>query len=211
MSWGAVIRNPSGVIQFDSEAPAMCLRQRGVLSGTTMSVTITNAQTPLMAFRPNNCNTAIVNIVKSGNTYTYYFSNYASSTGWSIDYYLFDQPPTTAPTSGWHLVFFDASGKVTFNSQFPPMRLAKPDQLISGHIYAIAPPPGPAYREQVEAVLDSFGNFVELEYRTETGGWVRDGNSFGTSMLPSGSYGSSSNVSYDPNNSNVMLIDVTNL
>ncbi|WHO37885.1 hypothetical protein PMI04_015090 [Sphingobium sp. AP49] len=163
-----------------------------------------------MAIRPINCNAAIESCTKSGNNYSYSLSIYAMGAGGYVDWWVYDTPPETAPTSGWALIFWNEAGKVTFNSLYPPMRPVPEGPQPAGRVYAIVSAIGPKWEEQVITIEDTFGNIVGFNWSTNIGGWEFNGSDFYTvSYSTPAHFGVSSDTGYDPGSTSRLLIDVT--
>lgn len=203
----AKIWHPDGRVQFDSNWPQKVLVAKGRISGLTQTITLTGGRNPTVAFRPINCNACIERQNLSGTTFSYNFVKYQYSTGHYIDYWIYDRVAPQRPTSGIGLAFFDDNQNTTFNSQQTPMRYAKQATQPSGKIYAIAPWPGPYWRQRYDDVENSHGG-VDIVRTAEMGGWVFNGSSFSIQ-----SFGTPTDFDYSADGSytpGFFLVDVTN-
>lgn len=218
--WGAFFNHPDGARQFDSESPCMCRRAKGVVNAGNAEqftppgiigfyyrakVTYTGSS-PQIAFRPTNCNVAITSMERSGNSYTYTFRVFLYSAGWQIEWWIFDLPPSDSSAGGWGIMFWDAAGRVTFNSDYPPMKMVRAIDTAKKH--AVVSATGPSYRERVEQDVDTFGNPITTWF-TSHGGYERTGETITIRRIDTfDHYYSTSDITYDPS---FITVDVTNL
>lgn len=210
MSWGATIWHPDGRVQFDSSWPAMCRRSKGRSTSSSTTISVTSGRKPIVAIRPVGCNAAIETCNRSGNDYSYNLVIYQFDSGGYCDWWVYDTPPATAPTSGWNIVFWDEAGNVTFNAEYPPMRPVPEAAQPSGKVYAICAAIGPKWSEQVLTIEDTFGNIIGTDWATTLGGWRFDGSEFYTVDLATNfHFGVTSDQGYDPASTSRLLIDVT--
>lgn len=208
--WGATIWHPDGRVQFDSDWAAMCLRQKGRAT-SNVTINVNGGRKPIMAIRPIGCNAAIYQADRSGNNYAFHMSFFQTDAGGYCDWWIYDTPPQSVSNAGWSLIFWDAAGNVTFDSLYPPMRPVPEAAQPAGKVYAIAPAIGPKWEEQVLTIEDTFGNVIDVDWRTNIGGWRFDGSQFYTeSVATNFHFGVSSDQSYDPGATSRVLLDVTN-
>jgi len=148
MSYGLEVKNEDDVLQIDETHLNYGFISSGTATCNTFissvsrlyraTVTVTNGTNPVVAIHTDGNAIALSGIVTSGSTRTYYYLGPQNA---EFIYYVFDEYPES--TSGYGLQVFNASGDVTFNSNYPPMKvvgfgqfgLAQSETLPSG-VYA---------------------------------------------------------------------------
>lgn len=207
--WGGTFWREDGRVQFDSDWPALCRRQKGRATGNT-TITVNGGRRPHIAIRPINCNAAIYSANRSGNNFTYQLTFFQTGAGGYCDWWVYDAPPEAPGSEDWHIEFYDTLNRVTFTTAYPPMRPVPEGAQPSGKIYAIVPAIGPKWAEQVLTIEDTFGNVIGTDWSTTLGGWIFDGSEFYTQDLATTfHFGVSSDQGYDPALTSRVLIDVT--
>jgi len=212
MDPASVLWADDGRVMFDSRWPQLARVAKGRITANSQAITFAGGTVPVVAFRPINCNAAIETQTRSGSTFTYNFLTYQRSSGFYIDYWIYDRIAPTKPTSGNNLALFDASGNCTFDITKTPMAIARQASQPSGRTYAIAPAPGPAWRQTAQERFDSKGNLIDIIYTLQMGGWSFNGSTFSTQM-----FGASADIGqgtyeggYDPAANGYVILDVTN-
>lgn len=207
MTTGGKIWHPDGRVQFDSSWPQKILVAKGRITALGQTITLEGGRNPTVAFRPVNCNACIQQQTLSGSTFGFQFIKYQYTSGHYVDYWIYDTVPPAKPTSGLGLAFFDDTGKTTFNSQQVPMRFAKQASQPSGKLYAIAPWPGPYWRQRYDDIENSHGG-IDIVRTAEMGGWVFNGSVFSIhSFATPTDFDYASDGGYEPG---FFLVDVTN-
>lgn len=233
MTYGIQILNEFGAVQFDTDNVCYSLAAKGTWNASNgLPVQFTNGVQPIMAVHINSggnadpMTVAITSIGKSGSTYTYTPDFYAKTSatynsGWVVEWFIFDKPPTTPSTSGVGLEILNSSGQVIYSTSRPPMRVVDvkanlPENefgatYIAGRKYAVTGDQ-PFYRQQVEVEVDSLNNAI-ITYRASIGGFYMNtatGNVAGTYDIQAqtGGVGGTNDISGGPN---FMVVDVTNL
>lgn len=119
MSYGINIANDSGEIFFSTDWTAFHFVGKytasTAVSGTSglLTFNVTCPTIPLVFIENTGNYSCVVNITFNGGTsWTIYVSSAPST---SLNCYVFSSP-NSAPTSGYGMAIFDASGNTTFNS-----------------------------------------------------------------------------------------------
>jgi hypothetical protein len=149
MAFGATFKNDNDVVTIDSERPVLSLMNKGESMadtaigynnfGYTKVLTFTNRQAPLLAIsvdKPASGDKGfqIIKVERTGSTWSYTILIWTNAgVDFSFRWYLFDIPYGTTP-SGYGLATWDAMGRCTFNSAYPPARVAS--SMTSGRVYA---------------------------------------------------------------------------
>lgn len=225
---GIVIRNPAtGDVLFDTAWATMHLAAKGSFSiadpaaGQSTTATVTySGSVPMIAFKMPDGVSIAVNAAKSGSTVTYSFIREHITQGTvgaaTIQYWIYDRLPAGyAPASGARMVLRDPStGQIFFDARKSPMRISDGGAQPAGKVYAICPMFGERWQEQIDLILDSWGNATgEVSIITERGGWEFSSS---TGLFSTGQYQSQEDVgvsgdgSFDPADSVHMVLDVTN-
>lgn len=131
MPAGFQVFGDHGSVQIDQNFINYSLLQKGDVWVDTYVANINYTQISVNAIAPILCirNTtgnyvAVAYMTRSGSTFTW---RLAATAGTTITYYVFDQIPNNQAATG--LTVFDASGRVTFSSDYDPMRIVAVNQL----------------------------------------------------------------------------------
>lgn len=93
---------------------------------------VSGATTPIICFKTPKV-VALATSVKSGSTFTYTGNVFSSDAG-SFSWYVFDRMPNVSNHAGLNV--YDASGNITFNSDYVPMKIVNLYKLPDGAITA---------------------------------------------------------------------------
>lgn len=119
----------TGVLQFDeryfglalvASGSANSVAPPGLMVNSFLSVEVTSAYAPLIAWRCASAAVALMGVSQSGSTWTYTFSC-EGAIGTPISYYVFDKP--TALGAGVALRIRKADGSITFDSRHKYARI----------------------------------------------------------------------------------------
>jgi len=188
----------------------MVLVAKGRITASGQTANLNGGRNPIIAYRPVNCSAAVVTESRSGSNFGFNFGIYNPSTGYYVDYWIYDRVPPQKPTSGVSLALFDESGNTTFRADVTPMVVAPNAVEPSGRTYAIAPSVGPYWREDVNIDINTEGIPV-TQRLTEIGGWRYGGGGFYIDPRPTNDhFGLNSDGAYDPSLSYWVILDVTN-
>ncbi len=210
MAVAGVIWAPDGRVLFDTRWPQMVLVAKGRITASGQTANLNGGRNPIIAYRPVNCSAAVVTESRSGSNFGFNFGIYNPSTGYYVDYWIYDRVPPQKPTSGVSLALFDESGNTTFRADVTPMVVAPGAVEPAGRTYAIAPSVGPYWREDVNIDINTEGIPV-TQRLTEIGGWRYGGGGFYIDPRPTNDhFGLNSDGAYDPSLSYWVILDVTN-
>ena len=163
MAFGAVFHNDSGMVQIDDQRAVLSLMSCGTdvatvsmgSYGTTCYkvLTFTGRTAPLLAIgvdKPamGDKGFQIVKTERSGSTWSFTVAVWHSHNGdFAFRWYLFDLPWGTTP-SGWGMALWDASGRCTFSTDYPPARVTA--TMVAGRSYAAINGGPLAYQENFD-------------------------------------------------------------
>lgn len=132
MAAGFQVIGDHGGVQIDENFVNMVLIDKGsldlppangVANDGWNTLTFYNRETPILALDTRNDATTLMRCDRSGSTFTYYIRGNGDTRGFTqtIRWYLFDKAPNVATNTG--LTVWDGGGRVTFNSDYEPMRI----------------------------------------------------------------------------------------
>lgn len=131
MAAGFQVFGDHGGVQIDQNFMNYSLLQKGDLYVNTYpgninyTVLSVNAVAPILCVRnTSGAYVAVAYFTRSGSTFTWRLVASAATT---ITYYVFDQIPNTQAAVG--LTVFDGSGRVTFSSDYDPMRIVAANRI----------------------------------------------------------------------------------
>ena len=130
MAYGLKILNSStGSVQIDDTYKNLVLASKGtvttvnqgIYSWVYADVSYTSANNPILATSCSTLGTCIWGISKVGNTYTWRITTAGATT---VDWYIFDEPPTTPPNTGYGIKVFNSSGAVVYTNSLLNLNVA---------------------------------------------------------------------------------------
>ena len=213
------VYNDSGALQLDQNTFNFGLVTSGEATCSTLyfkslyytTVTVSNLTSPVAAVHTYGNLIGLVEVSVSGSDTTFVFVGNQNN---SFIYYIFDQYPST--TDSWGVEVLDASGDVTWSTQYAPMNVA--DVGIFGSVTGL-----PANRVYAAMLSKFWYSSWTTEY--ELGGptedhilweWMRGVRTYDTScvtdeMLYNTTY--VGNEVTQPNNSasRIIVLDVTSM
>lgn len=227
MTWGARIKNTSGIIQIDEFYRNLALRHTGTFAdlsyvGTYIGATetayifsVTRAcSVPVVAVSPgkdtNQRRFRCQRVVNNGNgTYTFYFYiSGSNSTVGDNRWYIFDYPVESSLAPAWAIRFRNSAGALSFDSRYRYMKVL-PDQS--------ARVPGAkryAFHEvgiYAEFASEDLGNgqWASLMYNVAIGWDAPNSRYYSIAMETWSQVGNSSVISPTRFNNQWLVLDVT--
>lgn len=147
MSAGFQVTNPTtGAVQIDENYANLVLTNKGTVTIPPTSIAggigfiTVDAETPVLAIDTGGEEVVIASMSRIGNTFTYGLKASGSSTVIStlVTWYVFDKMPNVVANMG--LTVYDATGRVTFNSDYKPMRVVDTLSIPNGTPASGVPP-----------------------------------------------------------------------
>lgn len=130
MPAGLLIYNEDNFLQIDSKYQNLFFAGKDTVTCSTTEGTLKRGDVtvvgkcPVLAFRPN-VNTQVRLVSKSGDDWTYRVYIHPNTTSPTLEFWVFDLLPPSAPSSGAGLLIYSETGDLVFNSAEKPMKIVE--------------------------------------------------------------------------------------